>query len=132
VFLCGWYNMTFLVSLGLAFIVFAEGLIQWFTTESGTVPIAVNCLRIMSYGYAFYAWGMVLVQSFNGAGDTRTPTWINFGCYWMFQLPLAYLLAATWRMGPAGVFWAVPIAESALALSSYLLFRRGAWKTVKV
>lgn len=132
VFLCGIYNMVFLVGLGLGFIVFAETLIRLFTDERGTVPVAVDCLRIMSYGYAFYAWGMVLVQSFNGAGDTRTPTWINFGCYWAFQLPLAYLLAAVWRQGPPGVFWAVPIAESALALSSFLLFKKGDWKSVKV
>lgn len=132
VFLCGLYNMVFLVSLGLGFIVFAEGLISFFTTETGTVPIAVSCLRILSYGYAFYAWGMVLVQSFNGAGDTRTPTWINFSCYWAFQLPLAYTLATTWRLGPPGVFWAVPISESALALSAFLLFRRGTWKTIRL
>ena len=132
VFLCGIYNMVFLVSLGLGFIVFAEGLIHFFSTQTGTVPVAVSCLRILSYGYAFYAWGMVLVQSFNGAGDTRTPTWINFGCYWAFQLPLAYALAGPAGFGPAGVFWAVPVAESALAFSAYWMFRRGAWKTVRV
>jgi putative MATE family efflux protein len=132
VFLCGWYNMVFLVSLGLVFIIFAESLIRVFTAELATVPVAVNCLRTLSYGYAFYAWGMVLVQSFNGAGDTRTPTWINFCCYWAFQLPLAYWLATAWSLGPNGAFWAVPVAESALALSSFLLFRRGTWKTVQV
>ena len=130
VFLCGFYNMVFLVTLGLGFIFFAEWFIRLFTSNAGTVPVAVNCLRILSYGYVFYAWGMVLVQSFNGAGDTRTPTWINFFCYWVLQMPLAYLLANAY--GPTGVFWAVPIAESMLALAAYLLFRRGKWKTVQV
>ena len=130
VFLCGFYNMVFLVTLGLGFIFFAEWLIRLFTSNSQTVPVAVNCLRILSYGYVFYAWGMVLVQSFNGAGDTRTPTWINFFCYWVVQLPLAYALASAY--GPTGVFWAVPLAESLLALAAYLLFRRGSWKAVKV
>jgi len=132
VFLCGKYNMIFLCSLGLLFIAFAEPLVRLFATDAAVVPVAVNCLRVISYGYAFYAWGMVLVQSFNGAGDTRTPTWINFWCYWALQLPLAFTLARPVGFGTEGVFWAVPIAESLLALSSFLLFRRGTWKTVTV
>jgi putative MATE family efflux protein len=132
VFLCGTYNMVFLVTLGLAFIVFAQPFIAFFVTDPAVVAVGVNCLRVLSYGYAFYAWGMVLVQSFNGAGDTRTPTWINFWCYWVLQLPLAFALARPLGYGAGGVFWAVPVAESILALSAFLLFRRGAWKSVTV
>lgn len=131
VFLCGWYNMLFLVSLGFVFIFVPEPLIRLFTQDAAVVAVGVNCLRVLSYGYAFYAWGMVLVQSFNGAGDTRTPTWVNFACYWLLQLPLAWALAAGWAWGPPGAFWAVPVAECLLAVVAYSLFRRGSWKTVR-
>ena len=132
VLLCGAYNMTFLVSLGLAFIAFSSKLVSLFTIDPGIARVAQNCLRTLSYGYAFYAWGMVLVQSFNGAGDTRTPTRVNFFCYWMFQLPLAWALARPIALGPPGVFTAIPVAEFMLAAVSFLLFRRGTWKFVKV
>ena len=85
-------------------------------------------LRVVSYGYAFYAWGMVLVQAFNGAGDTRTPTFINLGCYWCFQIPLALTLARGLGYGPLGVFLAITVAESLLAVVGLLVFRRGGWK----
>jgi Na+-driven multidrug efflux pump len=94
--------------------------------------LGAECLRIVSYGYAFYAWGMVLVQAFNGAGDTRTPTWINLGCYWCFQLPLAFVLARSLGYGPLGVFLAITVAESVLAVVGLLVFRRGAWKQQEV
>jgi putative MATE family efflux protein len=132
VMLCGLYNMGFLVGVSLAFIILADPLIAFFTTDPAVAPLAADCLRILGYGYAFYAWGMVLVQAFNGAGDTRTPTVINFACYWMFQIPLAYFLAQSWNLGPRGAFWAVPIAESALAVLAFVVFQRGRWKEVKV
>jgi putative MATE family efflux protein len=132
VLLCGAYNMTFLVGLGLLFIVFSGGLVGLFTADPGIARVSQTCLRTLSYGYAFYAWGMVLVQSFNGAGDTRTPTRVNFFCYWMCQLPLAWALARPVALGPVGVFTAIPVAEFMLAAVSFLLFRRGAWKLVKV
>ena len=87
------------------------------------------CLRVISYGYVFYAWGMVMVQAFNGAGDTATPTWVNFFCYWMFQIPLAWTLARGLDLGPLGVFLAIAIAESVLAIVAVVCFRRGTWKT---
>lgn len=132
VFLCGFYNMLFLVTLGLVFIAVPAPLIRFFTADEAIVKVAADCLRVLSYGYAFYAWGMVLVQSFNGAGDTRTPTWINFFCYWVLQLPLAWALAHAWQWGPDGVFWAVPVAESALALVAFWFFRRGSWKSIAI
>ena len=132
ILLCGFANMAFLVTLGLIFIAFAEPLIARFTTEPAVAQVAVSCLRMFSYGYAFYGWGMVLVQSFNGAGDTRTPTLVNFACYWLCQLPLAYGLARGLGYGPQGAFAAVPIAELLLAVTSFAIYKRGAWKLVKV
>ena len=124
--------MGFLVFLGVIFIAFAEPLIARFTTEPAVAKVAVDCLRMFSYGYAFYGWGMVLVQSFNGAGDTRTPTLVNFFCYWLCQLPLAYTLARTLAWGPTGAFAAVPIAEFLLAITSFIIYKRGKWKLVQV
>jgi len=132
VMLCGLYNMIFLSCLGLAFVLASVPLARVFTADPRIVAVAADCLRIFGYGYAFYAWGMVLVQSFNGAGDTRTPTWINFCCYWVGQIPLAWTLARSLNFGPTGVFSSVPVAEFALAASSYVLFRKGAWRRVKV
>jgi len=132
ILLCGFSNMVFLVSLGLIFITTAEPLIAQFTTEPAVAQVAISCLRMFSYGYAFYGWGMVLVQSFNGAGDTRTPTLVNFACYWLCQLPLAFTLARGFNFGPQGAFAAVPIAEFLLAATSYVIYKRGAWKLVKV
>jgi Na+-driven multidrug efflux pump len=88
-----------------------------------------NCLHIVAYGFVFYGFGMVLETAFNGAGDTWTPTYLNFFIFWLFEIPLAYVLAYHFGMGPNGVFWAITIAFSALAIVSALLFRRGKWKT---
>ena len=132
VMLCGLYNMVFLLLVSVAFVFFPEPLIRVFTTDPAILPIAVDCLRILSYGYAFYAWGMVLVQSFNGAGDTRTPTLINFACYWALQIPLAFVLARSLGYGARGSFSAVPIAESLLALTAFWIFRQGRWRTIIV
>jgi len=89
----------------------------------------VACLRIVAIGFPFYAYGMVLTQSFNGAGDTWTPTWLNFFCFWLFEIPLAWSLAGPAGLGPSGVFWAIMAAFSLLAGASAAVFRRGAWKT---
>jgi len=89
-------------------------------------------LRIISLGYLFFAHGMVISQAFNGAGDTRTPTWINFICFWLIQIPLAYALAFPFEMGSHGVYWAVAISESILALFCIVIFRQGKWKLIKV
>lgn len=95
-------------------------------------PIAALCLRTISYGFLFYAWGLVITQSFNGAGDTWTPTWINLGCFWLWEIPLAYLLARNAGLGPRGVALAVMIAFSTLAVVSAAIFRRGHWKLRRV
>ena len=86
----------------------------------------------MAAGFAFYAYGMVVTQAFNGAGDTRTPTAINLGCFWLGEIPLAMLLARGLELGPTGVYLAITAAFSAVAVVSITLFRRGRWKTVKV
>jgi len=132
VFMVGLYNMAFLLGVMFLFLAWGEPLIAVFTSDPEVKRLGAECLRIVSYGYAFYAWGMVLVQAFNGAGDTKTPTLINLGCYWCFQLPLAFVLARSLGYGPLGVFLAITIAESALAVVGLLVFRRGAWKRQEV
>ncbi|MBL0157666.1 MAG: MATE family efflux transporter [Bryobacterales bacterium] len=129
---CGFYNMVFLGLIGAVFIAMPDPLIRLFSTEPEVVRFGAECLRVISYGYLFYAYGMVMVQAFNGAGDTTTPTLINLGCYWCFQIPLAWLLAIHWGQGAHGAFWAVPAAESALAVSGVLMFRRGTWKKQRI
>jgi putative MATE family efflux protein len=129
VWLTGLYNMGFLLLVGLTFLLFAEAVVGVFTDDPAVRAAGADCLRIVSYGYAAYGWGMVMVQAFNGAGDTVTPTWINLGCYWMFQIPLAWTLASRPGLGPDGVYWAITVAETLLAAVAVLVFRRGAWKT---
>ncbi|RZM08157.1 MAG: MATE family efflux transporter, partial [Pedobacter sp.] len=97
-----------------------------------TQEVAITALHILAAGYILYGIGMVLVSTFNGAGDTWTPTIVNFFGFWLFQIPLAYVLAKHFNMGPKGVFMAIPIAETGIALAGYILFKRGGWKKVKV
>lgn len=120
--------MLFLGAVAVAFIVFAEPLVGLFSPDPGVRAMGANCLRIVSYGYVFYAWGMVMVQAFNGAGDTTTPTWVNLFCYWLFQIPLAWTLARSLGLGPTGVFLAITIAEALVTVVSIVCFRRGRWK----
>lgn len=129
VWLTGFYNMAFLGLVTVLFVFFAEPLVALFTTDPQVLALGASCLRIISYGYVVYAWGMVMVQAFNGAGDTTTPTWINLCCYWLFQIPLAYVLARSLGQGVQGVFWAIPIAEMLIAAAGVYFFRRGGWKT---
>jgi Na+-driven multidrug efflux pump len=128
----GFFNMIFLGTIGLAFVLFASPIISLFTADQNIVPYGVDCLRIVACGFLFYAWGMVITQSFNGAGDAWTPTIINLFVFWLLELPLAYALAITFGMGPRGVFLAIMISFSTLALVSALTFRRGKWKTKRV
>jgi Na+-driven multidrug efflux pump len=131
----GFYNMIFLGCVGLMFFVFADSIVGIFTHAAAGPEVhvyGVDCLRIISCGFLFYAYGMVLTQSFNGAGDTRTPTVINVFVFWLWEIPLAWLLAFKLGMGPRGVFLAAAIAFSTLAVVSAYFFRRGRWKTKRV
>ncbi|HEY8184689.1 MAG TPA: MATE family efflux transporter [Pyrinomonadaceae bacterium] len=124
----GLYNLIFLGSIELIFVLFPRQIIELFTTDPNVVPYGVDTLRIVAYGFFFYAYGMVLTQSFNGAGDTWTPTIINLFVFWLWELPLAYVLSKVLGLGPRGVFLAITIAFSSLAVVSALVFRQGKWK----
>lgn len=124
----GFYNMIFLGIVGLFFIFFAPQIIWFYTDDPNVSQYGVSCLRIVAYGFLFYAYGMVLGQSFNGAGDTWTPTIINLFVFWLWEIPLAYVLSTVLDMGPRGVFLAMMIAFSTLAVVSAAVFRRGRWK----
>ncbi|MGB9432087.1 MAG: MATE family efflux transporter [Candidatus Acidiferrum sp.] len=128
----GLYNMIFLGSVGLFFIFFAEPVIRLFTIDTAVVPRAVSCLRIISYGNIGYAYGMVMLQAFNGAGDTVTPTIVNFFGFWLLELPLAYALAVPLHFQANGAYFAIVIAEAAIAAAGVLLFRRGRWKRQQI
>jgi putative MATE family efflux protein len=128
VWTAGKYNAIVLGLVGAAFIVFAPQIISIYSTDPVIAPYGISCLRIVSAGFVFFAYGLVLTQAFNGAGDTWTPTWINLGCFWVWQIPLAWLLAIHWSMGPNGVFIAMTVAFSTLAVVSGVIFRQGWWK----
>ncbi len=124
----GFYNMIFLGIVGLLFIFFAPQIIWFFTDDPNVSQYGVDCLRIVAYGFLFYAYGMVIGQSFNGAGDTWTPTIINLFVFWLWEIPLAYVLSVKAGMGPRGVFVAMMVAFSTLAVVSAAVFRLGRWK----
>ncbi|HZJ43982.1 MAG TPA: MATE family efflux transporter [Pyrinomonadaceae bacterium] len=125
----GFYNMIFLGLVGLVFIVFAPQIIGLYTADPHVAAYGIDCLRVVSYGFLFYAYGMVLGQSFNGAGDTWTPTIINLFVFWLWEIPLAFVLSVHFDLGPRGVFIAITVAFSTLAVVSALVFRQGRWKT---
>jgi len=128
----GLYNMSFLGTVGIFFILFAEPVIRLFTHDPAVVPLGAACLRIVSYGNLGYAYFMVMMQAFNGAGDTITPTIVNFFGFWLFEIPLAYWLAIPLHMRSNGVFYSIAIAESSMALASAILFKQGKWKKQKI
>jgi Na+-driven multidrug efflux pump len=116
----------------VVFVAFAGAIVAPFSADAETTAVGTRALRIISYGYIFYAWGMVMLQAFNGAGDTATPTKINFFVFWIFQIPLAWVLAHSLDVGPDGVFWAIAIAYSLSAVVGVILFRGGKWKEKEV
>ena len=128
----GLYNTACLVVVGLIFLLFAPALVGVFTSDPQVIPYGVDCLRIVSAGFLFYGYGMVLTQAFNGAGDARTPTLIHLFVLWTLELPLAWLLAYPFGFGPRGAFIAVSVAFSVLALVAGWIFSRGWWKTKRV
>jgi putative MATE family efflux protein len=132
VWAAAFYNMACLGTVGVLFVALAGPIVSAFTDDPVVAPIAVSGLRIVSAGFPFFAYGYVLTQAFNGAGDTVTPTLINIGCLWLGEIPLAYLLARTAGLGPSGAFWAVSVAFSVMSVVSAVLFRRGRWKSKRV
>ena len=128
----GLYNVAFLGVIGMFFIFFAEPVVRLFTHDPAVVPLGAACLRIVSYGNLGYAYFMVMMQAFNGAGDTITPTIVNFFGFWLFEIPLAYWLAIPLHMRSNGVFFSIAIAESAMAVASAILFKRGKWKMQQI
>ena len=126
------YNAVFMSFVMILFLFFADPIIRFFTHDESVVAYGVQALQIMGAGYIFYGIGMVMTQALNGAGDTRTPTIINFVGFWMFQIPLAYLLASGLGLKSTGAFIAIPVAETFIALLAWYYFKRGKWKEVKV
>lgn len=126
------YNALFMGSMSLIFLAFAPVIISFFTKDPAVADYAVSTVRIVSAGFVFYGIGMVMVNAFNGAGDTRLPTLINLLGFWFFQIPFAWLLAKTFGMGPYGVFLAIPVAETAIAIAAWIMFKKGKWKLKKI
>lgn len=125
-------TFCFFAVVAVVFFVFGENLMRFFTHDKAAVTAGTECLHILAVGYVFFAYGMIISQSFNGAGDTRTPTYINLFVFWVLQIPLAWLLAKFLKMGPTGVYIAIGVSESVLAIVSIIIFRKGKWKLVKV
>jgi putative MATE family efflux protein len=128
----GFYNMLFLGVIGVIFLIFATPVVRLFTNDPAVIPLAATCLRILSYGNIGYAYGMVMLQAFNGAGDTVTPTIVHFFGFWVLEIPLAYFLAIPGHVGANGVYISIVVAECAIAGAGILLFRRGRWKGQKI
>ncbi|AWG24274.1 MATE family efflux transporter [Flavobacterium kingsejongi] len=126
------YNVIFMVIITILTLVGATVFVSFFTEDILVQEIAVRAIRIMSLGYIFYGIGMVLINTFNGAGDTWTPTYINFFGFWLFQIPLAYVLANYFNIKEDGVFIAIPVAETAITIAGYILFKKGKWKRIQV
>ena len=132
VWIAGKMNLAFLGTIGVLFIIFAPGIVSVFGGTGEASTYAIDCLRIVSAGFFFYPYGMVLTAAFNGAGAVWTPTIINLSCFWLWEIPLAWLLAFPLGLGPNGVFTAIMIAFSTLTIVSGTLFKRGKWKEASV
>jgi putative MATE family efflux protein len=128
----GLWNMVFLGTVGLVFIAFAHGIIGLFTSDAEVLRAGINCLRIFSCGNIAYAYGMVLLQAFNGSGDTLTPTYVNLFGFWLLEIPLAWVLAMHTALGVNGVFWSVVVAQSVIVLITLCLFRQGKWARQRI
>ncbi|HMC01407.1 MAG TPA: MATE family efflux transporter [Flavobacteriaceae bacterium] len=128
----GKYSAIFMGFVSIIYLVFAPQIIVLFNSTPDVVKYGSLCLRVIASGYIFYGYGMVVINSFNGAGDTKTPTYINFICFWLLQLPFAYIMAITLDFGPSGVFWAITLAEVLIAIIAIIWFKRGHWKLIQV
>lgn len=123
------YSGGYMAIAAIAMLIFARPLAGFFSDEAAVLAYAIQCLHIFAYGYVGWGFGMAVIQAFNGAGDTMTPTWINVFCFWMVQVPMAYVLAIGLGVGPVGVFWSVFTADMLSCLVGVIVFRRGKWKT---
>jgi putative MATE family efflux protein len=132
VWITGKYNAFFMLAVSLIYLFFATEIIGLFTDTASVIENGALCLQVVAAGYIFYAYGMVVSQAFNGAGDTKTPTKINLIAFWAFQLPFAYLAAVTFELGALGVFLAITLAEVMLSVIAIIWFRKGYWKKVQV
>ena len=128
----GKYSSIFMGVVSIIYLVFAKQIVMLFNQTPDVVKYGSLCLRVIAAGYIFYGYGMVVINAFNGAGDTKTPTYINFVCFWLLQLPFAYVMAITLDFGPAGVFWAITLAEILIATIAIIWFKKGNWKKVEV
>lgn len=126
------YNAAFMAGVMFLFVFFARPIVDLFTNDIAVQVIAAKALRIIGLGYVCYGIGMVMIQALNGSGDTKTPTWINFVCFWLFQIPLAFILAKPFGLGPLGSFIAIPVAETLIAVVAWWYFRKGDWKRVVI
>lgn len=126
------YNVLFMLVVSIIFFLMGGWLVSFFTNDAAIRTVARTALMIMSTGFIFYGIGMVMINAFNGSGDTWTPTWVNLFGFWLFQIPLAYLLAKHFGFGPQGVFVAIPVSETAITITAFLLFKKGRWKKTKV
>jgi putative MATE family efflux protein len=126
------YNALFMISVSLILLVFARSIVSFFTADPAVQQYAVLAMRIIAAGYVFYGIGMVMNNALNGAGDTRTPTYINLFGFWFFQIPLAFILAKGLSLGPLGVFISIPFAETAMSLAAWYFFRKGNWKSIRI
>ncbi|OAD90861.1 MATE family efflux transporter [Aequorivita soesokkakensis] len=126
------YNAFFMVSVSVIYLLFAKTIVGWFSVDPEVLKYGALSLQIVTIAYFLFAYGMTVTMAFNGAGDTRTPTIINFFCFWIFQLPFAYFTAIVLDWGPIGVFIAIALAESLIAVIAIVWFKKGKWKMIKV
>jgi putative MATE family efflux protein len=126
------YNALFMISVSLILFLFARVIVSFFTSDTSVQEYAILAMRIIGAGYVFYGVGMVMSNAFNGAGDTRTPTYINLFGFWFFQIPLAFILAKWVGLGPLGVFISIPVAETAISITAWFLFKKGRWKKINI
>ena len=126
------YNAIFMVFVTVLFLIASGPIVTFMNPDIEVEKIAIQVLHIVTAGYIFYGVGMVLMNAFNGAGDTKTPTIISLFCFWAFQIPIAYLMAITFGLGPTGVFLAIIIAETTVTIVAFIIFRQGKWKKTKV
>lgn len=126
------YNAVFMGTVSLLFIIAAPFFVALMNNNPAVVKTGSLALRVISCGYLFYGVGMVMINAFNGAGDSKTPSWINLFWFWLFQIPLAYLLANTFHIGELGIFLAIVIAETGIAITGMILFKKGKWKQVAI